>query len=229
VEGLLAPTSVQVRAGEIVGVSGLDGAGHVTLGEAIVGLVQPTGGRLLVGGEPVKKAQVSAAIRGGIGFVPEDRHESGFAPALSVEENTTMTVLDGIRTRLGLIDPGKRRGIYRRLADAWEIKAASPDQPVEELSGGNQQKVVMARALASDPKVLVLINPTAGVDVTARVGIYTTIQDLARRGRAVLIVSSDEVDFKIAHRVLVMFKGRVHRELEGGFTEKQLAAAVQGD
>jgi simple sugar transport system ATP-binding protein len=146
-----------------------------------------------------------------------------------VEENATMTILDRICSRAGLIMPKKRSEVYGRLATDWEIKASSPSQAVAELSGGNQQKVVMARALASDPDVLVLINPTAGVDVAARISIYETIQDLARRGRAILVVSSDEVDFKIAHRVVVMFKGRVHDELSAGFTEKQLAAAVQGD
>jgi simple sugar transport system ATP-binding protein len=229
IAGQLSPVSLRVRAGEIVGVSGLDGAGHVALAEAIVGLIRPTRGVLTVKGNTIRKATVAAAIKNGIGFVPEDRHESGFAPELSVEENATMTILNRICGRAGLIMPKKRSAVYDRLAHDWEIKTSSSSQAVAELSGGNQQKVVMARALASDPDVLVLINPTAGVDVAARISIYETIQDLARRGRAILVVSSDEVDFKIAHRVIVMFKGQVHGELSAGFTEKQLAAAVQGD
>jgi simple sugar transport system ATP-binding protein len=229
VTGTLAPVSLTVRSGEIVGISGLDGAGHVAFAEAVVGLIRPTRGAMSVKGNRIRKASVASAIKDGIGFVPEDRHESGFSPELSVEENVTMTILNRICSRAGLIMPKKRSEVYGRLASDWEIKASSPSQAVAELSGGNQQKVVMARALASDPDVLVLINPTAGVDVAARISIYETIQDLARRGRAILVVSSDEVDFKIAHRVIVMFKGQVHDELSAGFTEKQLAAAVQGD
>lgn len=219
---------LSVRRGEIVGITGLDGAGHVAIAEAIVGLIEPERGAVRVKGATVKGG-VAGAIRSGIGFVPEDRHHSGYAPELSVEENSTLTALRELRNRAGLVSFRLRRDKYLKLAREWEIKAASPDQRTAELSGGNQQKVVMARAFATDPEVLALINPTAGVDVHARSSIYNTIQELAAQGCAIVIVSSDDVDFKIAHRVLVMFKGRPHAEMPAGFTEKQLAAAVQGE
>ncbi|MBO1901525.1 sugar ABC transporter ATP-binding protein [Leucobacter weissii] len=220
--------STRVRRGEILGFTGLDGAGHVRIAEAIVGAQALDSGRISVGGTRVPRG-VDGAIRAGIGFVPEDRHRSGFVPDLSVEENSTLSALRLLRNRAGLIDERRRRTKYEELAGEWEIKASSPEQRTAELSGGNQQKVVMARALATDPDILVLINPTAGVDVHARSSIYTTIQELALAGRTVVIASSDGVDFTIAHRVIVMFRGRPHAELAAGFSEKQLAAAVQGE
>ena len=223
-----AGAQLTVRRGEIVGITGLDGAGHVAIAEAIVGLRDPGQGSIRVKGAHVRGG-VAGSIRSGIGFVPEDRHLSGFAPDLSVEENATLTALRSLRNRIGLISPRARREKYLSLAREWEIKASSPEQRTAELSGGNQQKVVMARAFATDPEVLVLINPTAGVDVTARSSIYNTIQELSAQGCAIAIVSSDEVDFKVAHRVVVMFRGEQHVELPAGFTEKQLAAAVQGE
>ena len=117
---------------------------------------------------------------------------------------------------------------YRRLADEWQIKAEGPGQAAEELSGGNQQKVVLARSVANDPKVLVLMNPTAGVDVQAKRSIYATIDDLKSRGQSVLVVTSDDGDLEVCDRILVMYDGQITSELSPPFSEKVLAAAVQG-
>ncbi|MDT2008142.1 ATP-binding cassette domain-containing protein [Rhodococcus opacus] len=123
----------------------------------------------------------------------------------------------------------EREQIYGDLANEWSIKAWGPGQPVEELSGGNQQKVVLARAVSSDPSVLVLMNPTAGVDVAAKRSIYETIKLIAGRGKAIIIVSSDDEDFSICHRVMVLFQGSVHRELDAPFTDTELSTAIQGN
>jgi simple sugar transport system ATP-binding protein len=224
----LRGVDLRVRAGECVGVTGLDGAGHVQLAAAIAGMARPSSGSIKVAGRSVPRGDVAAAIRAGIGFVPENRHDSGFVPGLSVEENATLTVLDRLRGRLGFINGRRRAELYRALSRTWSIKASGPHQPVEELSGGNQQKVVLARALASDPDVVVLINPTAGVDVAATESIYRSLAELREAGRAVVIVSTNDADLAICERIVVMFKGRIHAELEAGWAERTLVAAIQG-
>ena len=139
-----------------------------------------------------------------------------------------MTVLDKVRNAAGFVSRSSRRKRYDALSRTWTIKASSPNQAVQELSGGNQQKVVLARALASDPKVLILMHPTAGVDVTAKESIYRSLRELQRQGCAVLVVSSDDDDLEICDRVLVMFKGQLHAELPHSWAERDLVAAVQG-
>ena len=159
--------SFEVRAGEFVGLAGLAGCGKAQVADAITGLVVPDGGDILVAEQPTSPGRVDRAIAQGIGFVPGDRHARGFCSNLSTEENLTMSVL-GRLGRFGLVDPGLRTDAAQRLIDDLDIVASSPRQPIAELSGGNQQKVVLGRALASDPRVLVLVNPTAGVDVESR-------------------------------------------------------------
>ncbi len=222
--------SIRIRPGECVGLVGLEGSGIAEVAEALAGLVRPRSGTILVRGEEVRPGSVTRAIRAGIGFLPEDRHEAGFVPGLSNEENATLSILGRLRTFAGLIDVRKRRAEYAELSGAWEIKAASFDQATEELSGGNQQKVALARAFASKPDVLVLANPTAGVDVSAKASIIESISETVHAERtACLIVSADESEFQPCSRVLVMFRGRLIGELVAPWTENALAAAVQGD
>jgi simple sugar transport system ATP-binding protein len=216
-----------VHPGECVGLTGLDGAGHVQIGRAVAGHVSPAGGQILHRGQPLRP-DPAAAIGAGIGFVPEDRHIDGYVPELSVEENATLSILHRITNRAGFVDAGKRRSIYRKLSDAWTIVASSPDQYAEQLSGGNQQKVVLARALASDPHTVVVINPTAGVDVAAKQSIYATLAELKEAGKAILVVSGDDDDLRVCDRVLALRKGRVAGEFGPGFAEDDLVAAVQG-
>jgi len=220
--------SLSVRRGESVGITGLDGAGHIQLAESLAGQRPLDDGIARIHGAPIRSGQVDKAIRSGIGFVPEDRHEGGFVPALSVEENTTLTILDRILTRVGLVSGSKRRSRYDQLSTAWSIKAERPSQAAEELSGGNQQKVVLARALASDPEVVVLLHPTAGVDVTAKNSIYETLHALQASGRSLLIASTDDDDLAICDRVIVMSHGQITAELSAGYSEHELVSAVQG-
>ncbi|MGU3651895.1 sugar ABC transporter ATP-binding protein [Mycolicibacterium sp. A43C] len=218
---------IAVRQGECVGLTGLDGAGHVHIGRAVAGHVAPVRGRILHLGKPLQ-ANPASAIRAGIGFVPEDRHVDGYVPEMSVEENATLTVLPRITNRAGFVDTVARRAIYRTLADSWTIVASSPDQHAEQLSGGNQQKVVLARALASRPDTLVVVNPTAGVDVAAKNSIYTTLSELASAGKAILVISGDDDDLAICDRVIALHKGRVAGEFARGYAEDALIASVQG-
>lgn len=227
-DGWPGPTGLVVHGGECLGLTGLDGAGHVAMARAMAGFVEPASGQVLLSGRALPVGDIRRAIDAGVGFVPEDRHESGFVPAMSVEENATMTILKSLSGRVGLVRSGQRRQRYMGLADEWSIKASGPGQAISELSGGNQQKVVLARALASDPRAIVLINPTAGVDVAAKESIYHTIGLLLEQGRAVVICSSDDADLAICDRVAVMFKGRLHTELTAPWSERDLVTAVQG-
>jgi simple sugar transport system ATP-binding protein len=222
-----ADVSFAVRAGEILGVAGAVGAGAVALGETVVGLRKPLAGTVTVSGRPVRPGSVPAALSAGIGFLPEDRHRQGLVPLRSIAENLTLTVTDRLG-RFGFVSEPARQRMAVGLMERLDVKASGPDQPVSALSGGNQQKVVMGRALASEPRVLVLIRPTAGVDVKSKESLLGTVEAAAAGGCAALIVSDELDDLRVADRVLVMFKGRVVTELARGWTDQQMVAAIEG-
>jgi simple sugar transport system ATP-binding protein len=180
-----------------------------------------------VDGAPVRPGSVAAALGAGIGFVPEDRYRQGLVPLRSVGENLTLTIADRLG-RFGFVSSGARRDAATALMRRLDVKAAGADQPVSALSGGNQQKVVMGRALAREPRVLVLIRPTAGVDVKSKESLLGTVRDAARRGCAVLIVSDELDDLRVADRVLVMFRGRLVAEMPRGWTDRQMVATIEG-
>jgi simple sugar transport system ATP-binding protein len=227
VAGLADRISLSVRAGEVVGLAGAGGSGKVTVAEAVVGLRRPEGGRILVEGRPLRPCSVPDALAAGVALVPQDRHREGFVPLLSISENVTMTVPQRVR-RFGLLAPDRRDALARTLIDKLSIKTPGPELPVVGLSGGNQQKVVMARALASDPKVLVLVAPTAGVDVRSKQTLLAAVEDARAAGTAVLIVSDELDDLRACDRVLVMFQGRVAGEYPRGWRDNDLVAAMEG-
>lgn len=229
VSSSVSDVTLQVRHGECVGITGLDGAGHIQLAKAIAGQLSLESGTIHVAGRLVRPGDVMDAIRAGIGFMPEDRHIAGFAPEMSVEENATLPIIQSLKNPFGLVSGSKRRQKYSRLARAWAIKAARPTQWIQELSGGNQQKVVLARALSSDPRVLVLMHPTSGVDVHAKESIYSSLDDLRREGCSMVIASADDADLRICDRVVVMFNGVIHAQLERNWSERELVSAVQGE
>ncbi|MCW2992937.1 MAG: transporter ATP-binding protein, partial [Conexibacter sp.] len=216
-----------VAAGECVGLAGIDGSGKAEVGAVLGGLLAPTAGTVLLAGQAMALGDVRAALRAGVGYVPEDRHARGMVPLLSVAENATMTSARGL-VRRGILRDGDRVDAYERLAEEWEIIASSPQQPIGELSGGNQQKCVMARALATDPRVLILQNPTAGVDVAAKASIMTSLEERLERGSGVLVVSEDPDDFALCARILVIVKGRITARLDSNWTEGDLVSAMQG-
>ncbi|GAB3817040.1 sugar ABC transporter ATP-binding protein [Micromonospora zhanjiangensis] len=222
-----AEFSLTARAGEVVGIAGGGGSGKVEVAEAIVGLARPVAGTVVLDGRTLRPGSVPDALAAGVGLVPQDRHREGLVPALSIGENVTMTVPQRVR-RHGFISPTRRDAIARRTIADLTIKAAGPRVPVAELSGGNQQKVVMGRALANDPKLLVLITPTAGVDVRSKQTLLGVVEDVRRRGSTVLVVSDELDDLRICDRVLVMFAGRVVREAAHGWRDNDLVAAMEG-
>ncbi|WBB80975.1 sugar ABC transporter ATP-binding protein [Micromonospora sp. WMMD882] len=222
-----AELSLQARAGEVVGIAGGGGSGKVEVAEAIVGLARPVGGSVTLDGRALRPGSVPDALDAGVGLVPQDRHREGLVPGLSIAENVTMTVPQRIG-RHGLISPARRDALARRTIADLAVKASGPQAPVADLSGGNQQKVVMGRALASDPKLLVLITPTAGVDVRSKQTLLGVVDDVCRRGAAVLVVSDELDDLRICDRILVMFQGRVVREMAHGWSDNDLVAAMEG-
>jgi simple sugar transport system ATP-binding protein len=228
VESKLNNLDLKIFEGECVGVTGLDGSGHNQLLEVITGVTVPTSGEMVLQGTTISPGNISESIERGIGFCPEDRHFNGYVPALSVAENATMPIHREFRNKFKLINNKARENSYNKLAIAWSIKASGPAQPIEELSGGNQQKVVLARAVSSNPQLLVLNNPTSGVDVSAKESIYKTIADLIKEKQTVLLSSSDISDLEICDRVLVFFGGEIVGEFERPINDAVIAAAVQG-
>lgn len=222
--GSFEPVSFEVKSGERVGVAGLSGCGKSQLGEAVAGTVRPTSGSIEVAGKPVRLGRTDQAIDAGLGYVPEDRHAAGFSPNLSVEENLTTPI--GRRLgRFGFIRLNRRRDVARRLVDHLQIKVADVRQLACDLSGGNQQKTVMGRALASDPKALVLISPTAGVDIASKRALFDTI---SRSSAGVLLVSDQLDELALCDRILVMFEGRLVAEFGADRTDEEIVSAMEG-
>jgi len=229
-EGGLAeahPVSFAVRAGEVVGLAGGGGSGKREVAESVVGLRKPLHGTITVDGTQPRPGSVPAALAARVGLLPQDRHQQGFIPGLSISENITMTVPERLGPR-GTVLPTRRDRIARRLIDALAVKTPGPDLDVAALSGGNQQKVVMGRALANDPRLLVLIQPTAGVDVRSKETLLSVVDDVRARGSAVLVASDELDDLRTCDRVLVMFQGRVVREFAAGWADHELIAAMEG-
>ncbi|MEJ2858758.1 MULTISPECIES: sugar ABC transporter ATP-binding protein [unclassified Saccharothrix] len=214
--------SFTVAAGEVVGLAGSASSGKHELAETVYGLRPSSAGSVSVRGTDVRGGDVPAALRAGIGCVPRDRHHQGLVADLSIAENASMTVLSTLVRKSALRSSG------RTAIAEYDIKAAGPDQPVSDLSGGNQQKVVMARALAADPAVLVLINPTAGVDVKSKESLLGVVDAQARAGKAALVVSDELDDLRVCDRVLVLFHGRVVAEFDRGWRDGELIAAIEG-
>lgn len=216
-----------VRRGEVVGLAGSSASGKIELAEAFAGLRTPTGGTAELDGERLQFGSVQAALEAGVGCVPRDRHEQGLVAGMSIGDNSTMTVL-GRLGRFGFIGTDRKRGFAAELIDRLDIHAEGPEQPVSALSGGNAQKVVMARALASDPRLLVLINPTAGVDVKSKESLLARVDSAREDGTAVLVVSDELDDLRRCDRVLVLFHGRVVAEHPAGWRDHELIASIEG-
>jgi ribose transport system ATP-binding protein len=212
VEGLTAPgifadVSFSVRAGEIVGLAGLVGSGRSEILEAVYG-ARPATGRVLLGGEPVRRGVVGT-VRRGMGLAPEERKAQALLLDQSVTANITLGSLPGF-ARFGWIDRKREREEARRLSELLHIRPPDPERPIRTLSGGNQQKAVLARWLLGGRKLLLLDEPTRGVDVGARAELYAVIHDLAEQGIGVLLVSSEVPEvLGLADRVLVLREGAV--------------------
>ena len=207
--------SLQIRPGEIVGLGGLLGAGRTETARALAGASPLDAGEVDVLGTRVHPGSTAAAIRAGIVLLPEDRKSDGILPNLSVRENIVLAALPQV-SRGGVMSAAKQDDIVTYYTDRLRIKAYSPEQKVGELSGGNQQKVMLARWLCLHPKVLLLDEPTRGIDVGAKAEVQNLVNELAGDGLAVLLISS-ELDELIQNsmRVVVLKDGRVVGDLTG--------------
>jgi simple sugar transport system ATP-binding protein len=226
--GPVQDVSFSIRAGECVGLVGLQGSGTATVADAIVGLVKPVSGEIRLDGKPIHAGSVDATLRKGLTYVPEDRHARGFVPYLGVGENLTLCILDRVSNR-GIISRSASNVVAAGLVDQLGIVTSGLNQQVGQLSGGNQQKVVVGRALAGHPTVLVAVSPTVGVDVAAKESLLNVIGAARDGGTAVLLVSDDLEDLRICTRLLVMVKGRLVKEYhEPPWDRHELIAAVEG-
>jgi len=220
VNGLTNPTQFQdisfgVRPGEIVGLAGLVGSGRTEVARAIFGLDASASGDISVAGQSVRLGSQDAALKAGIGLIPEDRKREGLLMNMNVGENSTLSILPRI-SRLSFINRDQESSIAGRWKDVLRTKAPTLDTPVLGLSGGNQQKVVLTKWLAAECRVLILDEPTRGVDVGAKEEIHEVIRNLAREGRAVLVISSELPELlAISSRILVMAHGRLVGEIPG--------------
>jgi simple sugar transport system ATP-binding protein len=228
--GTLAGASLTLRAGERVGVTGLLGAGVATLGRVVAGAHGYESGQVLLDGRPLPAGRQDVALARGVGYVPEDRRAEGFIGLLSVSENVTMGIARRLAGRLGVLGPRRRQLASRPLVEQLSIVSSDLSQPVDELSGGNQQKVTVARAVATKPGLIVAITPTRGVDVASKELLLQALADVTEETGASLLLATDEFgDLDICDRVVVLVRGRVFAEFtEPPYDSEQLIAASEG-
>jgi len=220
--------SLEVRRGEVVGLAGIVGAGRSELGQAICGITRPNGGTLQVGGRDLRLSGVRAATRHGVAYVPEERQSQGLFMRFSVEDNVALSSLEQLG-RWGTVFPGRVRALAARAVRGLDLRGRI-DEPVDSLSGGNQQKVLLGKWLATEPDVLILDEPTRGIDVGARSEIYAIIERLTTDGCGVLLISSDLQELLLlSDRILVMREGELVAEFSGDeMTESSVGRAALG-
>jgi inositol transport system ATP-binding protein len=213
--GALHQVSFELHAGEILGVAGLVGAGRSELATTLFGLTPATAGSIEVAGSEVTLDSPQAAIACGLGFVTEDRKDTGCFPGLSILENLEISVLERDFVRCGFVRGAAARAACERMVSALRVKTPGLDERIENLSGGNQQKVLLGRWLLTRPRILILDEPTRGVDVAAKAEIHALITRLTTEGTAVLMISSELPEIlAMSHRIMVMQAGRVAGILE---------------
>ena len=227
----LAGISLNVRPGERVGLTGLRGSGATTLARIVAGALAPDTGRVLLGGRELPPGRRDSALRAGVGYIPEDRQREGFVAALGVAENITMTITDRLAQFAGVVLPRARARAAAPLTRQLAIVSAGPGQQVGELSGGNQQKVTVGRALAREPQLIVAITPTRGVDVASKDLLLRALADATTGARRPgLLLASDELDdLVICDRVVVMVRGEIFTEFTAPpFDREALISASEG-
>jgi ABC-type sugar transport system ATPase subunit len=220
--------SLAVHGGEVLGVAGLDGSGRETVARLLAGIETPDGGRVTLGGK-AHPGGLRRAMREGVGYVPEDRKTLGLFLGMSVAANAVVTDLAQV-TQAGLIREGRVRSAGADVISEQDVKASGPQVPVGALSGGNQQKVLLGKWLRRAPRLLVVEEPTKGVDIGAKRHIHARLTALARAGAAVVVVSSDLPEIlELSDRIAVMHRGRLAGLIDGGSaTEEQVMALASG-
>jgi ribose transport system ATP-binding protein len=226
---LFQDVSFTVQAGEVLGMYGLIGAGRSEVAETLFGLRQPSRGTMYLRGEPVTLANADEAVQHGIGFVPENRKEQGLILGMGGRDNISLAQIDRVQ-QMGLMDKQQETELYKVYREKLEIKTTGPRQPVVNLSGGNQQRIVIAKWLSIEPTLLILDEPTRGIDVGSKSEIHKLIGDLAAQGYAIIVISSEMPEVMgVSHRILTMHEGRVTGEFDAEtVTEDNLINAITG-
>ncbi len=213
--------NISVRPGEILGVCGLLGAGKTEIARTILGLDPFDSGGIRLFGQTVVKPTPEKMVHNGIAFVSEDRKTEGFIPLLSIRENETLSIIKKMSSRFGIVNSEKQRKFSKSLSQKMTVKCSSVEQEVMSLSGGNQQKVIIGRCVASDPKIFLLDEPTRGVDVYAKAEIYDILAEMAANGVAIVIFSSElEELLDVCDEIVTLKKGEVVGRVETGKVDK---------
>ena len=221
--------SFTAEAGEVVGLGGLDGQGQRELLLALFGVLRGVSGEIRIAGAPVSPSSPHAAKAKTIGMalIPEDRKTEGLMLPMSVRENLSFAALPRV-SRGGVIDRGREQGLVGEMIDLLDIQTAGTDAPAGSLSGGNQQKVVIAKWLMAEPRIILLNDPTRGIDVGTKQEIYALLRRLAEQGAAIVFYTTDYDELiGCCDRALVLYNGAIRRELAGAeITERALIASA---
>jgi rhamnose transport system ATP-binding protein len=222
--------SFRVRAGEIVGFAGLVGAGRTEIARSLFGITRPTAGEILIEDKPVAFGTPSDAMRAGIAYVPEDRHQNGLVLDFSITDNVSLPILSRLFPRF-FLNRKRERALAADYIQRLSIRTRGTEQLVQALSGGNQQKVVIAKWLASNPRVLILDEPTRGIDIGAKVEVHRIISDLAASGLGIILISSELPEvIAMSDRILVLHEGRLTAEISRTeATEERIMYAATGE
>jgi len=228
----LKDVSFNLRRGEILGIAGLIGAGRTEVARAIFGADRIDSGEILVRGKPVRIRSPGDAVRHGIAYLSEDRKRFGLALGMDVETNIVLATLGRFLRRLGWVNGTRTRAAAARYVEALRIRTPSLEQRCMNLSGGNQQKVVIGKWLTADTDILIFDEPTRGIDVGAKSEIYRLLNDLAQQGKSIIMISSELPEvLRMSHRIIVMCEGRVTGELPSGASQEEIMtlATQRGD
>jgi ABC-type sugar transport system ATPase subunit len=228
--GTVCELDLAVRAGEVVGVSGILGSGREHVAPLLFGALKRSGGAVAVCGQDVPPADPAAAIRSGVAYVPSDRQADGAVMTMRVRENMTLPDLGRLQRRAGWLDVSAERDEVAEWVRRIALRPPEPERPLELFSGGNQQKVVLAKWLRNEPRVLLLDEPTQGVDVGARFDIYEALRAKANEGVGLIIKSSDPIELAgLCDRVVVMSRGKIVDEIPGDeLGEQRIVEAIVG-
>jgi rhamnose transport system ATP-binding protein len=219
-----------VRAGEIVGLAGLVGAGRTEVARVLFGIDRRDAGEIRLAGRPVSFASPSEAMDAGIAYLPEDRHQEGLVLDFSIAQNVTLPILRRLFPRF-IVNAATERRVADEYTKQFNVRMIGVDQAVGALSGGNQQKVVLAKWLASKPQVLILDEPTRGIDIGAKVEVHRIISELAAAGLGIILISSDLPEvLAMSDRILVLHEGRITAEIpRDRATEERVMFAATGN
>lgn len=228
--GLFSDINFTVRAGEVLGLYGLIGAGRSEVAETIFAVRRPDSGEIIFDGEVAIFSSPRDAIDKGMALVPESRKEQGLILGMGGRQNITLPHLDDLFSKMGITNVKQELRVFEEYKEKLEVKTTGPEQQLSELSGGNQQKFVLAKWLSANPKLIILDEPTRGIDVGSKSAIHQYIAELAEKGLAVLVISSEMPEvIGVSHRILVMANGKLVGEFSGDeMTEERLINAVSG-